>query len=73
MSQKELTHGLYRFYMMVSSKPYDIGQHMWQSIFSANMQTVYNLAMYFIWKEPRDDDPDPNYPVGMVMGLVVVI
>jgi hypothetical protein len=51
--------------MIVSSMPYDIDQHMRQSSFSANMQPVYNLTMYFIWNEPRDDDPDPNNPVGM--------
>ena len=64
ISQQEITSRLSRFYMMSSCNPDDIAQHMQQSDFSTNAQTLYYLAMHFIEKTPRDDEPDPYYREG---------
>ncbi len=65
ISQQEITNKLSRFYMMTSCNPDNIAQHMQQSDLPTNAQTLYNLAMHFIEKTTRDDDPDPYYREGM--------
>jgi len=51
--------------MTASSNLDDMEQHMQQSDLSTNVQTLYDMAVNFIKKVPRDDDPDPNYQEGM--------
>jgi hypothetical protein len=64
-SQKEIMYRLSGFYMMASSSPDDMEQHIQQSDVSTNVQALYNLATHFIRKEPRDDESDPYYQDGM--------
>ena len=52
-------------YEMKATDSDDMAHHMQQSDLSTNAQTLHNLAMHFIRKVPRDDEPDSNYQEGM--------
>ena len=74
VTQWELTHRLSKFYMRASldfrfymqdSSNFDVGQYMQESDFTTNVQSLHHLAMCFVQKVPRNDEPDPAYTEGM--------
>ena len=60
VSQHELTHRLYGFYMMASLDMNDMNHTMRQSDLSTHMQTLYNLARYFRDKVTSEIELEPD-------------
>jgi len=56
VNQWEMTHRLHRFYILVNLNLGDMSQHMQESDFAINAESLYNLAMNFVQKEPRNSD-----------------
>ena len=65
VTQWDLTHRFCRFYMRACLNFNDVRHHMQDSDFATNAQSLYHLAMCFVQKVPRNDEPDPNYAEGM--------